>query len=174
MTMKTNRQIFTAVTLFAIVGLFFSTASSTEASTVSQGSQEQYLSETDPLSSEYGVENGSAEINGEQYSQSVVMRADKSYVPYGDAEYNLGRKWRSFDAIIGLRDDSPSKAALKFEIFADGERLHNERMEVGESNEITLNVSGKLRLTLKVSYDSSEDIDTYCYGVWGDARLSNP
>ncbi|MFF2206281.1 NPCBM/NEW2 domain-containing protein [Streptomyces sp. NPDC058145] len=172
--MRLKRWIFTAITLIATVGLFFSATSITEAATVNQGSQEQYLSETDPLSSEYGVENGSAEINGEQYSQSVAMRADKSSVPFGDAEYNLGRKWHSFDATIGLRDDSPRDAALKFEVFADGEKLHEERMMVGESSEIALKVSGKLRLTLKVSYDASEDIDAYCYGVWGNARLSNP
>ncbi|GAA2656905.1 NPCBM/NEW2 domain-containing protein [Streptomyces vastus] len=171
--MKMKRRI-TAITLLTTVGFFFSAPSVTGASAVNQGSQEQYLSETDPLSSEYGVENGSAEINGEQYSQSIAMRADKSSVPYGDAEYNLGRRWQSFDATIGLRDDSPSESALNFEVFADGERLHEERMKVGESSEIALNVSGKLRITLKVSYDSSEIIDTYCYGVWGDARLSNP
>ena len=159
--------------LASMVGLSFSVTSIAKAETVNQGSQVQYLSDIDPLRSEYGVANEPAEINGEQYAQSVIMRADKGYVPYGDAEYNLGRKWRNLDATIGLRDDSPSEAALKFEVFADGTRLHEERMQIGESSEISLDVSGKLRLILKVSYDSSEEIDTYCYGVWGDIRLGN-
>ncbi|WP_194238575.1 NPCBM/NEW2 domain-containing protein [Streptomyces spongiae] len=169
-----KRRTFTAITAMSIAGFCLPTAPIAVAATVNQGSQEQYLSEIDPLRSEYGVENESAEIDGEQYSQSVAMRADKSYVPYGDAEYNLGRKWRSFDATIGLRDDSPSESVLKFEVFGDGKVLYEEQMEIGESSEIDLNVSGKLRLTLKVSYQSSEDIDSYCYGVWGDARLSTP
>lgn len=45
-------------------------------------------------------------------------------------------------------------------------------MQVGESSKISMNVSGKLRLMLKISYVSTKDIDTYSYGVWGDARLS--
>jgi hypothetical protein len=171
--MNTKRRTFAAFTLLAAIGISISTASLAQSNTVSQGTQVQHLSDIDPLRSEYGVANEPAEINGDQYPQSVIMRADKSYVPYGDAEYNLGRKWRSLDATIGLRDDSPSEAALNFEVFADGKRLHEERMQIGESSEISLDVSGKLRLTLKVSYDSSEDIDTYCYGVWGDAQLSN-
>ncbi|MFH8453522.1 NPCBM/NEW2 domain-containing protein [Streptomyces fungicidicus] len=174
MAMKAKRRTCSSVTLVAMVGLTLSAAPITEASAIEKKPREKYLSEIDPLRSEYGVDAGSAEINGEQYSQSVIMRADKSYVPYGDAEYKLGRKWRTFDATIGLRDDSPRKAVLKFEVFADGKRLHQERMKVGESSKIDVNISGKLRLTLKVSYKSSVDIENYCYGAWGDARLSNP
>ncbi|MFG2472679.1 NPCBM/NEW2 domain-containing protein [Streptomyces canus] len=171
--MKAKKRFFAAITLISMIGLSFSAPTSiAEAETDSQGSQVKYLSDIEPLRSEFGVANEAAETGGEQYPHSVVMRADKGYVPYGDAEYNLGRKWRSLDATIGLRDDSPSEAVLKFEVFADGTRLHEERMKIGESSNISLDVSDKLRLTIKVSYASSEEIDDYCYGVWGDARLS--
>lgn len=43
---------------------------------------------------------------------------------------------------------------------------------MGESEKVSIDVTGALRLILKVSFTAGEYYDTYSYGSWGDARLS--
>lgn len=131
----------------------------------------QYLQELEPLSSSNGAETGSADVNGQNYGRSVSFRVDKGYIPVNDAEYNLGRHWRTFEATIGLRDDAPTGCKLKFEAFADGKPINNVTLPLGEVRDLKLDVSNVLRLKIQVTYASPTDISNYCYGVLGDARL---
>ncbi|MFE9727655.1 NPCBM/NEW2 domain-containing protein [Streptomyces sp. NPDC005794] len=131
----------------------------------------QYLSELQPLSSSNGTETGSAEVNGHNYARSTSLRVDKGYIPENDAEYNLGRHWRTFKATIGLRDDAPTGCRLKFEAFADGKLVTNATVTLGEARDLKLEISQVLRLKIQVTYVSPTDISSYCYGVWGDAHL---
>ncbi|MFF0290353.1 NPCBM/NEW2 domain-containing protein [Streptomyces sp. NPDC005262] len=131
----------------------------------------QYLSDLQPLSSSSGTDTGSAEVNGRNYARSTSLRVDKSYIPENDAEYNLGRDWRTFKATIGLRDDAPTGCRLKFEAFADGKLINDATLPLGETRDLKLDISHVLRLKIQVTYVSSTDISNYCYGAWGDARL---
>jgi hypothetical protein len=96
---------------------------------------------------------------------------DKGYIPENDAEYNLGRHWRTFKAAIGPRDDAPTGCQLKFEAFADGKQISDATVPLGEAQHLKLDISHVLRLKIQVTYVSPTDISSYCYGVWGDARL---
>ncbi|MEW2135559.1 NPCBM/NEW2 domain-containing protein [Streptomyces sp. NPDC005409] len=132
---------------------------------------EQYLGGLEPLTSPYGIETGSAEVNGHNYARSVSLRVDKSSIPENYAEYNLGRHWRTFEAAIGLQDDAPSGCQIEFEVFVDGKAINDTKLSLGEMRDLKLNISNALRLKIQATYASSTDISNYCYGVWGGARL---
>ncbi|MFI1701496.1 NPCBM/NEW2 domain-containing protein [Streptomyces bobili] len=127
----------------------------------------------DPLSSSYNVDKGSADLHGRTFPQSVSLRVDKNSIPANDAEYNMAGRWKTFDATIGVRDDSPTGGTLTFEIFLDGNPLPAHELSIGESRELHIKVAGALRLKLKVTFTAGEYYDNYSYGVWGNARLSN-
>lgn len=132
----------------------------------------QYLGDLEPLSSS-GLSTGAANVNGTAYARSVYFSADKSSVPQGSAEYDLGRDWRTLTATIGLRDDSPTGCELRLETFTDGNPTSSETLGIGESRALKLNVTQVLRVKLQVTYVSTADVANYCYGVWGDARLAS-
>ncbi|MFC5662672.1 NPCBM/NEW2 domain-containing protein [Kitasatospora misakiensis] len=131
----------------------------------------QYLSETEPLASSYGVETGPAAVNGRNYARSVSLRTDRSSIPTNEAEYNLERSWQTFHATVGVRDDSPADAVLTFEVFIDGRSATRVVLHLGQSQDLSLDVGDALRLKIAVTYTATVDTPTYCYGAWGDARL---
>ena len=84
--------------------------------------------------------------------------------------YNLGRQWRHLEATVGLSDDSPENEKVQFQIFADQRSIYNHVFELGQSQQINLNVSGVLRLELVATLTSAYVADTEA--VWGDANLT--
>ncbi|MEU8549055.1 NPCBM/NEW2 domain-containing protein [Streptomyces roseoverticillatus] len=127
----------------------------------------------DPVSSSYNVDKGSADLRGQTFPQSVSLRVDKNSIPANDAEYNTAGRWKSFDATIGVRDDSPAGGRLTFQVFLDGRPLPAHELGIGESRELHIKVTGALRLKLKVTFTAGEYYNDYSYGVWGNAHLSN-
>ncbi|MFE9727647.1 NPCBM/NEW2 domain-containing protein [Streptomyces sp. NPDC005794] len=148
-----------------------SDASSNESS--ESATSEQYLQDLEPLSSSNGVNAGSAQINGRNYARSVFLPIDKGSIPENDAEYNLGRHWRTLQSVIGLRDDAPTGCRVTFEVFADGKSINNTTLGLGESRNINLGVTNVLRIKIEVTYAATTDISAYCYAVWGDAHLNS-
>lgn len=153
------------------------TQSDTQSGTPSSGpsesaTSEQYLQNLEPLSSSNGVSTGSAQVNGQSYARSVLLPIDKGSIPENDAEYNLGRHWRTLQAVIGLRDDSPTGCRATFEVFADGKSINSNTLGLGESRNLNLDVSNVLRIKIEVTYAAAADINSYCYAVWGDAHLN--
>ncbi|MFB7615701.1 NPCBM/NEW2 domain-containing protein [Kitasatospora sp. NPDC056181] len=131
----------------------------------------QYLSDNDPFSSTYGVENGAALVNGTNYAHSVSLRTDLTSIPSNAAEYNLERSWQTFSATIGARDDSPTGTVLTFEVLVDGRSVAQQTLSLGQSQQLTVDVRNALRLKIVVTYATTADLSPYSYGVWGDARL---
>ncbi|MFD0274569.1 NPCBM/NEW2 domain-containing protein [Kitasatospora sp. NPDC127111] len=137
--------------------------------TVTTGTQ--YLSDNDPFSSTYGVENGAALVNGTNYAHSVSLRTDLGSIPANAAEYNLERAWQTFTATIGVRDDSPTGTVLTFEVFVDGRSVAQQTLSLGQSQQLTVDVRDALRLKIVVTYATTANLSPYSYGAWGDARL---
>ncbi|GGX66220.1 hypothetical protein GCM10010510_07950 [Streptomyces anandii JCM 4720] len=121
--------------------------------------------------SNYDPVPGQASINGQVHPQSIEFQVYYVANPVNEVSYNLGRDWRHFAATAGVTDDSTSGAELRFQIFIDGQEIYDRTLTYGESNPVTLNVTGVLRLTFKVSLLNKED-GTYI-GAMGDAHLSN-
>ncbi len=81
------------------------------------------------------------------------------------------RQWRTLRATVGLRDDSPQNEKYEFQVFADGHPIYSHLLALGQSQNITLNIAGVLRLELRATLSSSAFFGE-AYGVWGNVRLA--
>ncbi|MFI5526909.1 NPCBM/NEW2 domain-containing protein [Streptomyces platensis] len=121
------------------------------------------------MSSTEGVDTSAATVNGQGDARSVTQRVNAA-LPANEAEYNLGRHWKHFKATIGLRDDSPTKGQLTFEVSADGKSVFKERVDLGQTQKVDVDLNSPLRLKLTVTYAGQDSTNSY-YGTWGDAQL---
>src|ERR1017187_8793515 len=133
----------------------------------SQSIASEYLDALNPVAGSGNLFTGSVEVNGQYYANSVYL--DLNPGP-GNVSYNLGRQWRHLEATVGLSDDSPENEKVQFQIFADQRSIYNHVFELGQSQQINLNVSGVLRLELVATLTSAYVADTEA--VWGDANLT--
>lgn len=85
--------------------------------------------------------------------------------------YNIERQWRTLEATVGLRDDSPQNEEYEFQIFADGRPIYSHLFTLGQSQHIKLSIVGVLRLELRATL-ASPDWYGDTHGVWGDADLA--
>jgi NPCBM/NEW2 domain len=134
----------------------------------SASSSRQYLAELTPVSGNVDLYTGSAAVNGSNYLNSVML-----YMALGgstSAAYNIERQWRSLEATVGLRDDSPQKEEFELQVFADGNPIYSHLFGLGQSQHIKLNIVGVLRLELRGTLVGALYGDAY--GVWGNAALT--
>ena len=127
----------------------------------------QYLSDLNSVSDSGSLYTGSAEVNGRPYPKSVIL-----YLNPGPASvaYNLGRQWRSLITTVGMRDDSTQGEKFQFQAFGDGRLIYNHVFALGDSQHITIDVIGVLRLELDATL-----VSNYigpAYAIWGDADLT--
>ncbi|MDH6126050.1 hypothetical protein P3T39_003007 [Kitasatospora sp. GP82] len=132
----------------------------------------QFLVDLNVLDSNFGVNNGSIDLHGKTFGQSVALRVDKQSLPDNYAEYNLSGRWKFFDATVGVTDDSPTGGKLRLQVFIDGRSAYSRQLSIGQSETIHLNVANAMRLKLQVDFAAGEYYDRYSYKAWGDARLS--
>ena len=132
-----------------------------------------YLFDLTPINGSYQV--GSKTVNGQTYSRSVFHGLSECNAGDGKgflAEYDLGRKYKTFTATAGLSDlDTRGSRTIEFRI--DTDRGHQDfTADRGEPHKVTFNVSGALFLRLTV-YEANGSgpciVDTVA--VWGDAQL---
>ena len=62
---------------------------------------------------------------------------------------------------------------MSFEVFADGRKIHDETVGLGESLELDLDVTDVLRLKVSAQeVDGDDDSFTRTPAVWGKIRLT--
>jgi hypothetical protein len=132
-------------------------------------SNTQYLAGLIPVSNSGSFETGSAEVNGTNYLNSVIL--DIALGGSYSVAYNAGRQWRILKATVGLRDDSPENETYEFQVFADGHPIYSHLFTLGQSQHVRLNITGALRLELRATLSSSSFYGE-AYGVWGNAYLA--
>ena len=88
--------------------------------------------------------------------------------------YDLGTRFRSFDAVVGLTNQSDSSARVEVRVTADSDRLFTEIVRVGEPQTVKADVAGKIQLTVHQRYLGPDPNICSDAGdvVWGDARLT--
>lgn len=142
------------------------------ASTPSPPAGATYLVDTQPVVGSADYATGIATVNTDAYSRSVMAYA--SCRVERKVEFPLDRKFTEFTAMIGPSDESESGATVAFAALVDKRRIDPVMVEVGSSEEFTVDVTNGFRLTL--IYISSEFSDGSCpspaVAVWGDARLT--
>ncbi|MFT4187750.1 MAG: PASTA domain-containing protein [Aeromicrobium sp.] len=127
----------------------------------------QSLAELEPVEVDGGgVDAVDVVINTEPYPQALEL----SRGPYESnpmmVSYNLGRKYQTFEALVGVSDEAPADTLISIQLKAeDGRILISETdIKLGQPVEIKVDVSGVLRLTLIGTTTHSE----------GSVFLGNP
>jgi hypothetical protein len=140
---------------------------SPSGSAASQGSASQYLASLDEVGGSGDTFTGSSEVNGQTYANSVALDVDPGPA---NVSYNLGRQWSYLQATLGLSDSSPENEQIQFQIVADQRTIYSHVFDLGQSQQINLNVTGVLRLELIATEVSSYVGQTGA--VWGNAELT--
>lgn len=111
-----------------------------------------------------------ANINGETY-----IHSQGAQFCGGDGDrrwtYNLARKYDRLKATIGLDDNSPPEARVRYEVLADGKSRYVKTLGLGESKRLDISVEGVLRVELISTTLNTKSSDV-C-GVtawWGELR----
>jgi hypothetical protein len=89
----------------------------------------------------------------------------------GSVDLLLGRHFHTFTARVGVTDESIASCTANFEVVADGATtLFNETLKYGQSQDLVLQVTGILDLTVTITQESpdSEAAWPYCVGGLGE------
>ncbi|WP_063833460.1 protein kinase domain-containing protein [Streptomyces sp. NRRL F-5727] len=92
------------------------------------------------------VRIGSAKINTKEYGSALI--GDCYYGGY--VEYDLNREWKTFEFTAGVDDGSKVETARVVISVDDKPALFNETVRLGKPISETLDITGALRLRLKV------------------------
>jgi hypothetical protein len=116
------------------------------------------------------VLNGKAQLLA--VSASMGARGYGCTGPTGETEYNLGRNYTQLSMLLGVDDNSSQEnVAPTVEIDGDGLKLDVYTPTLGHDVQVTINVTGMLRLDIKWS---APNVDcSVNYLVLGDALLTS-
>jgi hypothetical protein len=91
-------------------------------------------------------------INGETFADSYMAACEAlcQNPETVSLPLNLDKRYQVLKARFGISDNSPDSAdSASIEVIADGAVIYNESFSLGQSHDVSLNVSGVLRLTFQ-------------------------
>lgn len=126
-----------------------------------------------PAGGAWKSQNANPMINGTLQQFSIIQDLPETNAN-GDVGYNLGRDYTKLTGLIGLDDNSP-KSTLHptVEIDGDGLKIATFTPTLGHPAQISLDVTGVLRLDIK--YTSLDADSTYLNGgalILGNGQLT--
>jgi hypothetical protein len=109
------------------------------------------LSTFTPVSGGFDNEDSNPVVNGNSQLYALSAGIDGcNGDTTGDVQYNLGRDYTQFAALLGIDDNSPSQsAAPTVEIDGDGQKLGTWTATLGKPTTLTVNVTNVLRMDIK-------------------------
>lgn len=121
-----------------------------------------YLDDLRAVSSDF--RSGSDDLGGESYPRSL-----QGYDRYaGTAEWNLSRGYRRLVATVGRSDDAEhADLQVQVQVFLDQREVWSERVAVGQTVDMDIDVTDALRL--RIDYTPLDRESAYL--VLGDVRL---
>lgn len=126
-----------------------------------------------PASGPWKSRNASPTLNGALQQFAIIQDLEDANTN-GDVGYNLGRYYTKFTGVIGLDDNSP-KSTLHptIEIDGDGLKIATFTPTLGHPAQISLDVTGVLRLDVKyISLDSDGNDSVAGSLVLGNGQLT--
>lgn len=108
------------------------------------------------------------EIEEIQMDGTVYPSTGKVGTSGGNVSFNLSRDWATLEMTLGLDDTLGADTSASVEFIADGQVIQTERVVFGATNQVSLDMTGVLRLQITAT------LVTGRYGTWvglGDARL---
>ncbi|MFG2681782.1 NPCBM/NEW2 domain-containing protein [Streptomyces sp. NPDC048392] len=136
--------------------------------------REQYLSGINDIDGE--AKTGSYSVDGTAYSNSVAAQVSKPCGSGADPEvleYQLGRKWKTLKATVGLSDDSDSDFTMAFEVYLDDALKESFTFGVNHHRNVSISVVGVARVKLRAIYSKGPDVCGIDFAVWGNARVTH-
>jgi hypothetical protein len=114
---------------------------------------------------------GVQEINGKQFVRNLNFGFVCSDTSDKFADYNLGRHFSRFTAVIGPSDISKSQA-YHFEVWKDDQRAYSVTLRHGQSRRIDMSIRDVLKLRVAAcSSDESVIIEQEGGGIFGDPQV---
>jgi len=110
-----------------------------------------YAADLDLLNQASDVDVGPAEIKGEHYGHSIVFRCSLYCdSPEGVVEFNLGGRYETFEATVGVLDDAEDAEQVgHFEVFVDGSSAKSLTATLGKPRSIKIDLpADAMRLKL--------------------------
>lgn len=105
------------------------------------------------------------ELGGQFYEKGLYAHAPSVY------EFDLGGKWKTFEATVGLQGGVGPMGRSRFLVKGDGELLFSTlALRGSETREVRVDVSGVNKLVLEV--ESTIEGNPQCWSVWGAPRVS--
>ena len=104
-------------------------------------------------------------LNGAVYPKGLGVHANSQL------EYDLGGRFKTFEAVVGVDDEVGNNGSVVFEVWADGARLYQSGVLRGPQAgvPVSVDVAGRQRLRLVVA--NGGDNINYDHADWADARL---
>ena len=134
-----------------------------------------YVSDLTPVSAVNGwgaiqkdmsIDGQALKLRGSTYSKGLGAHANSQVV------YNLGGACNSFQAGVGVDDETGGYGSVVFKVVADGVTLYQSGVLTGTSaaQNVFVSVAGRSQLTL-IADNAGDGID-YDHADWASARLT--
>jgi hypothetical protein len=113
-----------------------------------------------------GSDGRAITLNGKTYATGIGAHST------GDIRYNLGGKYATFTADVGIDDEVGGNGSVIFQVYADGVKLYDSGVMTGATatRKVNVNVQGRQELWLVVQ--SAGDGRTFDHADWADAKLT--
>ncbi|MGW8398869.1 NPCBM/NEW2 domain-containing protein [Streptomyces lydicus] len=108
----------------------------------------------------------SPEIAGTTYAHGVSVHAPSSVL------IDLNRACTAYDAQAGVDDLTMGLGALRFSVYADGQRLWRSGVLHGGERAVPVHVPLAGRTTLRLVVEPASPVDVVAVGDWAQAQIS--
>ena len=99
------------------------------------------------------------ELQGETYSKGLFAHSPSSFV------FNLDGKWKTFSAIVGLRDYAHIKGSAKFTVIGDGKILYESAaLRTTQKDRVNVDIS-KVKI-LELQANGTEGHNFNSWAIW--------
>jgi hypothetical protein len=112
------------------------------------------------------IQNGVfLQLGGQFFDQGLYAHAPSRYA------FDLGAKWQTFTANVGLRDGAPEFGSAVFRVLGDGQELYRSPvMRVGARADVKITVTGVKKLELLTA--GGEGNAHGSWSIWAEPRVS--
>jgi hypothetical protein len=114
------------------------------------------------------MQTGPIAINGQQYPFGAYGQGSPQSSTPEEIDFDLSRSFKTFTARIGVIDTSPANCSAEIQVITDGTTVVDSTFSLGQSKDLSLNVSGVLRLQIVVVNSNGYQ----CYGGLGNPNVA--
>ncbi|MCA8963308.1 MAG: NPCBM/NEW2 domain-containing protein [Planctomycetes bacterium] len=117
-----------------------------------------------PWTVDRAIDGGAFQLGGRQYERGIGM------VPLTRLTYDLGGRFDSFEATIGIDDRGGPAADAVFRVFVEDRLAFEQKVDRRSApQQISIDLARCQRLALEVDFGANYDLGDHC--VFADARV---